>query len=85
MGLCSQIHDHKPTIDLVSAVEMLHNKYSFSLTQLDTIKGADKTLHFDIQDIAKEWRVVDMMCECMDLIKELEELKQTRAGETAGY
>lgn len=54
MGICEQIHDHKPTTDLVSAVEMLHNKYPLSLTQLDTIKGADTTLRFDVQDTAKE-------------------------------
>jgi hypothetical protein len=55
---------------------MLRNKYPFSLTQLDTIKDADKTLRFDVQDIVKEWRIVDMMCECMDLVKELEEMKR---------
>jgi len=76
MGICNQIHDHKPTIDLVSAVEMLHNKYPFTLTQLDTIKDADKTFRFDVRDLVKEWRVVDMMCECMDLVKELEEMKR---------
>lgn len=64
-----------PTTDLVSAVEMLHNKYPFTLTQLDTIKDADRTLRFDVQDIVKEWRIVDMMCECMNLVKELEEMK----------
>ena len=76
MGICNQIHDHKPTIDFVSSVEMFHNKYPLSLTQLDTIKGADKTLRFDVQDIVKEWRITDMMCECMDLIKEMEEMKR---------
>ena len=75
MGICNQIHDRMPTTDLVSAVEMLHNKYPFTLTQLDTIKDADRTLRFDVQDIVKEWRIVDMMCECMNLVKELEEMK----------
>lgn len=80
MGLCNQIHDNKP-----GTWVMHDDKYPLTLAQLDTIKGADKTLRFDVQDIAKEWRVVDMMCECIDLIKELDELKQTRSGETTGY
>lgn len=71
MGLCNQIHDTKPTSWI-----MHDNKYPLTLAQLDTIKGADKTLSFDIQDIIKEWRVVDMMCECMDLLKELDEMKR---------
>lgn len=75
MGLCEQIHDHKPTRYFLVDVHRWHNKHILSETQTDTIKGADKTLRFDVQDIAKEWRVVDMMCECIDLIKELEEMK----------
>jgi hypothetical protein len=55
---------------------MHDDKYPFSLTQLDTIKGADKTFRFDVQDIVKEWRITEMMCECMDLVKELEEMKR---------
>jgi hypothetical protein len=55
---------------------MHDDKYPFSLTQLDTIKDADKTLRFDVQDIVKEWHITEMMCECMDLIKELEEMKR---------
>ena len=76
MGICNQIYDRMPTTDLVSAVEMLHNKYPFSITQLDTIKDADRTLRFDIQDIIKEWRITEIMCECMDLVKEMEEMKR---------
>lgn len=71
MGLCSQIHDTKPTTWI-----MHDDKYPFTLTQLDTIKDADKTFRFDVHDIVKEWRVIDMMCECMDLLKELEEMKR---------
>jgi hypothetical protein len=44
--------------------------------QMDTIKDADITFHFDVQDIVKEWRVTEMLCEWMDLIKELEEMKR---------
>jgi hypothetical protein len=51
-------------------------KYQYTLAQMDTIKDADRTFRFDVQDIAKEWRITEMMCECMDLVKELEEMKR---------
>jgi hypothetical protein len=72
MGLCNQIHDNVPK----RWIKEDHWKYPLSLSQLDTIKDADRTFHFDIQDIVKEWRVTEMMCECMDLVKELEEMKR---------
>jgi hypothetical protein len=77
MGLCSQIHDNVPK----RWIKEDRWKYPFTLTQLDTIKGADQTFRFDVQDIVTQWNVVEMICEGMDLVKELEELKQTRAGE----
>jgi hypothetical protein len=44
--------------------------------QMDTIKDADITFHFDVQDIVKEWGITEMLCECMDLLKELNEMKR---------
>lgn len=72
MGLCSQIHDNVPK----RWIKEDHWKYPFTLTQMDTIKDADITFHFDVQDIVKEWGITEMLCECMDLLKELNEMKR---------
>jgi len=79
MGLCNQIHDNVPERWAAHS-----DKYPFTLTQMDTISGADETLRFDIQDLVKEWRLVDMMCEVVDLLKEMEEMKRHGAVSKAG-
>lgn len=79
MGICSQIHDHKP-----ESWVMHDDKYPFSLTQMDTIKDADKTFRFDVRDLVKEWRVVDMICEVEDLLKEMDEMKHYGTVSKAG-
>jgi len=76
MGLCAQLHDNVPK----RWIKEDQWKYPLTRNQMDTISELDRMLRYDIEDIEKEWRVVEMICECMDLVKELEMLKQTRAG-----
>lgn len=46
-------------------------KYNFTAVQNETLKEWDRSIRIDIAEIIDEWRIVDLLCEVQDLVKEL--------------
>jgi hypothetical protein len=71
MGLCAQIHDNIPD-EWVQPPD----KYFFIQEQIELIEMFSRLLNRDFKSISDDWRATEMICECIDLITEADEMKQ---------